>query len=437
MPLRSRRSDPRAPAAPARPGGRRASRSPGGDPPRPRAFPPFAQPPPRRPATLCLTPGECEDGNEIRLLRDGTEAFPRMLDAIRAAEREILLETYLFSSDFVGRQFARLLADRARAGVEVRVMYDAAGSRATPRPFFGWMRSQGIRVLAFHPLLRHLRGLRFRGCNHRKLLVVDRQAAFVGGLNVGRHYAGEAEGGLGWRDTAVEVRGPVAASIARASLDLWGREDGRGRAGAADPPGPGADGPPPHRGDGTGRAGGSPARALYSLDFWKRWEIARHYAHAMGHARRRIWLANPYLLPPIRFRRELRRAARRGVDVRLLVPRRSDCPPALYAAQHLYARYLEWGIRLFEWPGAMMHSKMAVIDGTWSTVGSYNLDALSLFHNYELTVVVMGREFGRRLEGMFEEDFARCREVRPAEWERRGVLRRMAERACFSFRFLL
>ena len=371
-------------------------------------------------ARLCLNPAALRPGNRVRLLRDGAEAYPRMLDAISRAERHILLEMYSFADDSVGREFAAALAERASSGVDVRLLYDAAGSRETPREFFGRLRAAGGRVAEFRPLLGSLTRFRLPKRNHRKLLVVDGHTAFVGGLNLSRSYAPIASGGLGWRDTQVELQGPVVADLTAMFLDLWRRER-RGDPGQ-DP----ASDPAP--------MGAVPTLVLSSHAFLKRWEIGSHYRFAIRQARERIWIANAYFLPSARFRRDLRRAASRGVDVRVLVPARSDVPPALYAAQRSFARYLKWGIRLFEWSGPMMHAKTALIDGNWMTIGSYNIDHISLFRNFELTAVVVDREVGTRMQTMFEDDFAKCRELKLEEWNLRGFKRKFMELLFHPFR---
>jgi len=373
--------------------------------------------------SLCLRPGDLQPGNRVHLLEDGAAAYPRMLEAIARAERFIYLEMYIFAGDFAGQRFARALAARAQEGLQVSVLYDAVGSRDTPRDFFGWMRSQGVRVVEFNPFPRFFRGFRFRRRNHRKLLVVDGRVAFLGGMNVSREYADPADGGLGWRDTQVELKGPLVTDLLRTAQELWCQQIRCDRV------------PPPEASPLPPQERGIPALVLSSHRFGKRWEIGRHYLHALRRARERVWIANPYFLPTIRFRREMRRASRRGVDVRLLVPSRSDVPPALYATQHLFARLLKWGIRVWEWPGPMMHAKTAVIDGTWVTVGSYNFDHLSLMHNHELTAILLDPGFGREVEAMFERDFARSSEVNPAAWKKRGWGRRLLEDFFYMFRF--
>ncbi len=373
--------------------------------------------------SLCLRPGDLRPGNRTHLLRDGAQAYPRMLEAVARAERCVYLEMYIFADDAVGRRFAKALADRARDGLEVRVLYDAVGSKDTPRDFFGWMRSQGVRVVEFNPIPRFFSGLRFRRRNHRKLLIVDGRVAFLGGMNVAREYAAPGDGGLGWRDTQVELKGPVVADLLQSAQEIWCRQTRCDRV------------PPPEIVTLPPQERGIPALVLSSHRFKKRWEIGRHYLHALRRARERIWIANPYFLPSIRFRREMRRAARRGVDVRLLVPSQSDVAPALCATQHLFARFLKWGVRVYEWPGPMMHAKTAVIDGTWATVGSYNLDHLSLAHNLELTAILLDPGFGKGAEAMFEQDFARSGEVKLEAWKKRGWGRRLMEDFFYLFRF--
>src|SRR6185295_3810829 len=294
-------------------------------------------------ARLALRLEDLSQGNRIDLLRDGASAYPRMLEAIAEARQFILLETYMFSDDFVGQQFARALASKALEGVDVRLLVDSLGSRATPREFFGWMRSQGIRVQAFHPIRPFLYGLRYRSRNHRKVLIIDGRTAFVGGLNLSREYASIEDGGGGWRDTEIELQGPAAAELARLSLEFWPEEKKRHPAPLIRVVRPPA------------QPNGSPVLILGSSRLQDRFRISRNLRFAFRQARRRIWIANPYFLPSRSLRGELRRAARRGVDVRLLVPRTSDVPPARFASQRLFERYLKWGIRIFEWPGPMMH----------------------------------------------------------------------------------
>ncbi len=376
------------------------------------------------PDSLCLHPEALRPGNRFTLLRDGAEAYPRMLGAIRGAQRSVHLETYIFAEDATGRRFAEALSERARAGVEGRVVYDGVGSLGVSRDFFGAIRAAGARVIQFHPVLLSFAGFSYRRRDHRKLLVVDGRVGFVGGLNIARDYDSPEQGGLGWRDTHAEVEGPVVGDLERMFAELWDRER------QSNPPVTPSPAPGPAE-------GGVPALVASSHVFQQRWEIVKHYVHAIRAARRRVWIANPYFLPSRNVRVALRKAARRGIDVRVLLPGKADSLAVQCAVRRLYAAYLRWGIRLFEWPGPMMHAKTAVIDGAWATVGSYNIDHRSLMHNYEVTAVVLSPEFGGRLEAMFEEDFGRSREVRQDEWRRRPWREKFLEDLFHTFRHLM
>lgn len=359
-------------------------------------------------------------GNSADLLLDGERIFPSMLEAIGSATDSVSVEMYCFADDGVGRAFARALAERAEAGVRVRVLVDAAGCRLSPRTFFGWMRARGIRVLGVNPLRQFLRAPR-RWRDHRKLVVVDDQVAFVGGVNLSREGTSVRKGGAGWHDAAVRVTGPVVAGLAASFEQVW-RERAGTKERALSPlvPAP---------------TGAMPALILESRPIGPG-PFASVFRHAVRRARRRVWIANPYFLPPRRLRRSLKQAARRGADVRILVPGQSDCPFALWAAQRFYASFLRSGIRLFEWASSMMHAKVAVLDGCWSTIGSYNMDPLSLLRNRELNLVLFGREAGSRFEEMLEPDFERSPEIQLRAWRERGLIRRLREQVCSGFRLL-
>jgi cardiolipin synthase len=369
---------------------------------------------------LCLRPELLRAGHGIALHRDGGEAYPRMLEAIRNARRSVLMEMYQFADDATGRKFADALTAGAQAGLDVRLLYDAVGSRATGNAFFGELRSKGVKVAEFQPLARWIAGLAFGRRNHRKLLVIDGRVAFIGGLNISNDYASLADGGLGWRDTLVELEGPCVLDQQKTFLALWTRLRRN------DPPLPAEPAAPLPQ--------DTRVLTVTSQSLRDRWEIARHYRHAIEQARDRVWIASAYFLPSLRFIRSLRAARRRGVDVRVLLPGRTDFAPVLYGMQRLFATLLFAGIRIFEWPGPMMHAKTMVVDGTWSTVGSYNIDRLSGFRNYELIAVVCDTGFGERMTTMFERDFAGSKEIKRKTWKLRGWGRQFLERLAYPFR---
>ncbi len=383
-------------------------------------------------------------GNAGTLLIDGPRAYPAMLERIAAAERRVHFENYIFRGDDVGRRFADALIERARAGVEVRVLYDWFGSIRTPRSFWNRMRRAGCEVRAFGPpSLRRPHALLLR--DHRKLVVVDGRAAVIGGLCIGGEWVGgdwiagerggseqagdERAGGkrvggkrVGgnraddggarcWRDTAVLLEGPVARELDRAFLRMWRRAGGR-------TPTP-IDARPAEAGDMAVRVvDGPPAHA----------RAYRLYQILAAMAGRTLYVTGAYPLAPVSLRRALAATARAGVDVRLLVPGQSDVPILNQAARVHYGTLLRAGVRIYEWTGPMLHAKTVVADGALALIGSSNLNPFSFTGNYELDVEIQDPTLAGALERQFLEDLASAREITEEAWRARPAFQRWRER---------
>ena len=348
-------------------------------------------------------------GNAARLLIDGPRAYPAMLELIAAAERCIHFENYIFRGDDVGRRFADALIERARAGVEVRVLYDWFGSIRTPRSFWNRLRDAGCEVLAFGPpSLRRPHAVLFR--DHRKLLVADGRTAVIGGLCIGGEWLGDGIGPC-WRDTAVLLEGPVARELDRAFIRMWRRAGGRTPTPIDTPTGDAGDvavrvvdGPPAH------------ARAY------------RLYQILAAMAGRSLYVTGAYPLAPVSLRRALAAAARAGVDVRLLVPGRSDVPLLNQAARAHFGALLRAGVRIYEWTGPMLHAKTVVADGALALIGSSNLNPFSFTGNYELDVEIQDAALAGALERQFLKDLASAREITEEAWRARPASQRWRER---------
>lgn len=347
-------------------------------------------------------------GNVAQLLVDGPTAYPAMLDAIAHAERCVHFENYIFRADDVGRRFAEALAERAMAGIKVRVLYDWIGCLRTPHSFWSDMRDAGVDVRVFgkpSPLRPH----RIWRRDHRKLVVVDGSVAIVGGLCIGQEW--QDDGGDGcWRDTAVQLAGPIVADLDRTFAGLWRRAGGAEleKTTTAQPVGAVdarvVDGPPAH------------ARAY------------RLYQLIATLAERTVFMTDAYPLAPALLRRALASAARDGVDVRLLAPGESDVPLFHLGARGHYDSLLRSGVRIYEWNGPMLHAKTVVADAKWGLVGSSNLNPFSLFGNHELDIELQDQELGRRLEEQFLSDLEHAHEITPAAWAARPVARKWLER---------
>lgn len=362
-------------------------------------------------------------GNELKLLRDGVEAFPEMLDAIRQARRKIRLEVYMFIDDAVGELFGRALVEAAQRGVQVKVLYDWLGSLETRRSFFRRLRAQGVDVRAFKPLsfARGIGALIRR--DHRKILVVDGEIAFVGGINVAAHWAPRGHGG-GWRDDVMRVEGPAAQTLERLVCASWRMEA--------------------HKRLYRLRRRFSKRRQqllargdVKAVVLSSRHAIHRAYLRAIGHARHSVLIANAYFLPDRRLLAAIKQAAQRGVVVKLILAGKSDHPIVTWAARALYDRMLRWGVRIHEWYDGVLHSKTAVVDGTWGTIGSFNLEPMSLRFNHEVNLVFTDRRWGGALERSLQDDCDKCRRVDPIQWARRPWWRRAVERTAYFFRRFL
>jgi len=350
-------------------------------------------------------------GNTVRLLENGEAFFPRVFDAMRAAQREILLETFILFDDEVGQQLRQVLIEAARRGVQADVTVDGYGSDCLDEAFIGGLAEAGVRFHIFDPRPRVL-GFRVNALRrmHRKVVVVDGQVAYVGGINFSADHLA-AFGPAAKQDYAVEVRGPVVQDIRRFAHDaVHGVRRRRW---------------PTRRGPAHGAAGQGAALFVTRDNERHSTDIERHYRAGFRTARRDIIVANAYFFPGYRLLRDLRNAARRGVRVRLILQGEPDMPIAQLAARTLYDYLLSAGVEIYEYCERPLHGKVACVDDEWATVGSSNLDPLSLALNLEANVVVRDRAFtaGLRdsLEGLIR---GHCRRIVPKQGMKR-VLRRL------------
>jgi cardiolipin synthase len=392
----------------------------------------------------------------IELLRDGAETFPAWLEAMRSARREILVEMYWFDSDRAGRTFADVLAERARAGLEVFIIYDAVGSLGADRDMFAALEEAGAAVHEYNPIAPWRRAFRFGRVlkrDHRKMIVVDGEIGFVGGINMCDAAAPVSEGGKGWRDDCARIRGEAVLELRRLFFDHWLRKGGRAPNAAlvAAPRARRAIVAAAAAHDGSVRALAHPAfyprRARRRPDRIAvapiqilghpvrraRRNIRRLYLWNVRSARRAVLIQNAYFVPDPRVRRALQAAARRGVEVRILLPRESDVAAVGRAAQAVYGPLLRAGAHIHEWTRGMMHAKTALVDG-WATTGSFNLDRRSLRYNLEVNVASTQPDFVRAVEASIRRDLAASEEIQPERWARRSWWSRLVSWWFYLFR---
>ena len=347
------------------------------------------------PSMLSRSTGSPEiKGNSVGLQFDGPVTFDAWIDAIAGARRYVHFENYILRDDGVGRAFRDALVTKARQGVEVRVLYDWVGCWATPRRYWKPFRQAGVEVRAFNrPSVRDPYGVLQR--DHRKLVVVDGEVAFIGGFCVGQEWAGTGDEPP-WRDTGVELRGPAAEVAARAFGRIW---DVMG------------DPLPSHALEGPAAPAGGETSVWLIEGEPKRSRVMRTLSVVASMAQERMWITDPYFVAPGIVVEALTEAARDGVDVRLLVPANNNWPLVGSLSRGGYRHLLQHGVRLFEWQGQMIHAKTVVADGLWCRVGSSNLNAWSLLGNWEIDVGVMDASLGGQLEGLFLADLASSSEI--------------------------
>jgi cardiolipin synthase len=362
-------------------------------------------------------------GNKVTLLFDGPTTIKAMMAAVAVAKDSINLETYLFDQDPLGMKFAELLIAKQKSGVQVNIIYDCVGTLGTPQAFFDRMQEAGIRLLPFQPVSPTHRPWRWRLNNrdHRKILVVDGKVAFAGGVNITKAYSSnsgfrsQAGSGstLGWRDTHIQIEGPAVAALQWMFLDNWASQK---------------------EGDLPARdyfptlvpEGNKVLRVLRSQPGSNQ-EVFKAYFLAISGATTSIHITAAYFVPDHQVLKSLLDAAKRGVDVKIILPSVSDSWLASNAGHSLYARMLKAGIRIFELKTSVLHAKTAVIDGNWSTVGSTNIDMRSFLHNKEVNVVVMGDDFGKEMESAFRDDLQDSLGILPGQWKQRPVSHRFKE----------
>lgn len=352
-------------------------------------------------------------GNQVRILHDAAEHYPAWLGAIRTAERTIFFESYIVHDDECGAEFAEALAERAGAGVRVRVIYDWMGALGkASRRFWRRLSAAGVEVRCFNPP-RLASPFGWVNRDHRKMLAVDGRVGFVTGLCVGRMWVGDpARGVQPWRDTGVEVRGPAVADIERAFAQVW--------AAIADPL-PESE---LHQRSAIAAGGDTALRIVPSAPGTT--GLLRLDQLIASAARQTLWLTDAYFAGVPSYVQALRAAALDGVDVRLLVPGASDLPWLRPLSRFGYRPLLEAGVRVYEWNGPMMHAKSAVADGRWARVGSSNLNVASWIGNYELDVVVEDERFARTMERMYLRDLGHATEL-VLESPQRGRAAQLAE----------
>ena len=368
-------------------------------------------------------------GNKAILLRDGPSTYAAMFKAIENAKHHINLETYIFDDDETGKQFTNLLMEKQKQGIQVNIIYDSVGSLNTGKEFFDECKKVGVHVVEFNPInpVNVKKNWSLNHRDHRKILIVDGAMAFTGGINISEVYSSGSSGGSKpklensdgrprepWRDTHIQIEGPVVKEFQKIFLDTWKQQHGdlldeeqyfpqikeKGqelvRAIASSPD--------------------TPVNPMYAT-----------FISAVTHAQEAVHITNAYFAPDPQTLAAIVDAARRGVDVKLILPNVTDSWLVFYAGHYHYKELLNAGVKVYERRDALLHAKTAVIDGVWSTVGSTNLDWRSAVFNNEVNAVVLGADFANEMEEMFQKDLRLSTEIELTSWQQRPFISRLKE----------
>lgn len=372
------------------------------------------------PSLAGLTHGALTPGNAVELLADEAY-FHDLLAAIAAARHHVHFETFLWKRGDIGTRLAQTLAERARAGVQVRVLVDARGGRFMGRETRRLLRGAGCRLVAYHRWAWRNLGVMNRR-DHRKIAVIDGALALVGGHCVVDRWWQDGPRGPRFHDLAVRLRGPAINAVQSAFSENWMAETGELLVGERFFP--------RHAPAGEVElhvARAKPERAPPAV------KVLHHLVLCL--ARQRVWIQNPYFLPKPAAIQALAAAVRRGVDVRVMVPaaKASDMPMVQHAAHRHFESLLRAGVRLFEYQPTLIHQKVMAIDGLWCAIGSSNFDDRSFDINDEITLGIRDPALARQLEAIFERDLRDCIELELASWHRRGWLHKLQDNAMYLF----
>ena len=370
-----------------------------------------------------ITESPLTKGNKVTLLADGQDTYAAMFKAIDNARKHINLETYIIEDDAVGSKFSDLLLQKQAQGVQVRLIYDSIGSINTPASFFQRLSDSGIEVVEFNPInllkARKEWGLGLTHRDHRKILIVDGKSAIIGGINISKVYSSgplkrkaNEKAPIHWRDTDVQIEGPAVAEFQKLFLATWLKQNGPLYSKQNYFPA-------------LKEAGNALVRVVGSTPGQSNRIPFIVYVSVIAFAEHSIHITNSYFIPDDQIIKALTDAAERGVDVKIILPGISDSQLAFHAQRSYYSNLLKSGVKIYEHSSSLLHAKTAVVDGIWATVGSTNMDYLSLLNNDEVNAVILNHQFAVEMENMFIKDLTNSRQITWEEWKKSPYLPRV------------
>ncbi|MDH4232455.1 MAG: phospholipase D-like domain-containing protein [Nitrospirota bacterium] len=360
------------------------------------------------------------DGNKVTLLWREQESFQVIFESLKNAKELICLAFYIFRDDETGRELAEILKEKSLEGIRVYILYDHFGSLFTPMKFWKYLREAGIQIRASRPF-KWTSPLHYVHRDHRKLIIIDGEIAFTGGLNIANEYRGYhvLRKKRGWRDTGIFLEGPIAEKLLEEFSRSWMIWKGT---------------PIPFQKTIGPMKDGLPVLPIFASSAKGRRQMRKLLYYGINNARKSIFLTTAYFTPSRRMLQILENAVKRGVEVKLLLPGRSDVFAAHYAGRAFFAKLLRSGVRIFNYRGEILHAKTSVFDGLWSIIGSANLDFQSLRRNDEGNVGIIDTEFGQQMAGIFNEDLKKSEEITLPDWRQRPLIEKLKEHFFTLFR---
>ena len=376
------------------------------------------------PSLAGLTVSSAHGGNSVELISNGA-FWEALIESIGAAKKTVHFETFLWKEGKLGQRMADAFCERSRAGLKVRVMLDATGSKNAGKEAVKQMRDAGVRVEFFHKRSIYTIGT-FNDRDHRKMVILDGREAFVGGHCVVDEWLGDAEDGEHYSDLSVRLHGPIVHSIQAAFSENWAGETGELFVGddvfpKLEP------------------AGDITMHAAYAKPESSAPAVKILHQTIICVARKRLWIQNPYFIPDKESIKAFGAAVKRGVDVRVMMPATSgsDNPMVQYAGHRNFEQLLKLGVRLFEYPHTLLHQKAMTVDGVWCAIGSTNFDHRSFDTNDEMTLGICDEKLAAEIDKVFERYVRRCTEVKLDDWRKRPLFDRVKERAFYALNELL
>jgi cardiolipin synthase A/B len=361
------------------------------------------------PSIAGLTHSTMEAGNAMQLLQNGDMFFPALLRDIAAARESVHIESFIWYDGKISRQLAKLLTEKARQGVEVRILVDASGGRQLKGEVAEMLESAGVKIAHFHPL-RFGNLARLNNRDHRKLMIVDGRIGYIGGFCIADEWTGNARHKKEYRDTGLRIIGPIVNRLQAAFAENWIEETGFIPAGDKYFPK-------------IAPAGNTTAHLAYTSPSGSISSVQILYYLAIKAARREILIQNPYFLPDSAGIKALEEAVKRGVDVRIMLPSDTVTDSAIvqHASHHHFGTLLQRGVKIYEYDKTLLHQKIMVVDGLWSAVGSTNFDERSFELNDEVSIGVVDPAIAAQLRTAFIADLRHAKERKFTEWKNRGV----------------